>query len=80
MAFKFRFTHVDAHLKKFTGWRLGSDLQDELVGGGSFLVGDNELIFVSDVLLLEVVDGQSHGVFAGQILQIKQNMFVCVVG
>ena len=69
MAFKFRFTPVDAHLKKFTGWRLGSDLQDELVGGGSLVVGDDELVLVANVLLLEVVDGQGHGVLAREVLE-----------
>ena len=53
----------------FTGWRLGSDFQDELVVGGSLLIGDGELVLVADVFLLQVVDRQSDRVLAGKILK-----------
>jgi hypothetical protein len=53
----------------FTRWRLGPDFQDELVVGGSLLVGDGELVLVADVFLLQVVDRQSDRVLAGKILK-----------
>ena len=60
---------VPAGLQKITRWRLRSDFKDELVGGGSLVVGDDQLILVTDVLLLEVVDGQGHGVLTREVLE-----------
>ena len=60
---------LPAGLQKITRWRLRSDFKDELVGGGSLVVGDDELILVADVLLLEVVDGQGHRVLAREVLE-----------
>ena len=56
-------------LKRYTRWRLRSNFKDELVGGGSLIVGDDELVLVADVLLLEVVDGQGHRVLAREVLE-----------
>ena len=63
------FWNFRLDFKKITRWRLGSDFKDELVGGGSLVVGDDELILVADVLLLEVVDGQGHRVLAREVLE-----------
>ena len=63
------FWNFRLDFKKITRWRLGSNFKDELVGGGSLVVGDDELILVADVLLLEVVDGQGHGVLTREVLE-----------
>ena len=60
---------LPAGLQKITRWRLGSDFKDELVGGGSLVVGDDQLVLMADVLFLEVVDGQGHGVLAREVLE-----------
>ena len=54
-----------------TCWWLGSNLQDELVGGRSLLVGDGQLVLLAHVLLLQVVDRQSDWVFTGKVLKSK---------